>query len=215
MKIRSGFVANSSSSSFIVTCSKVPENHHEAREILFGERKKWIPEIVSKFIFSELRTFEFDPEKVKELLTLYSFTDLDHCSNVKLPECNEIDFIKECHSEFWYQETFGETLINGFCIPSNTYSWLEDEFSVEEIVKMKYEEKERHFETYFALEETNERFKNFVESKLWDLTSTYPQIENPVFMQCEIEDHSEIGSEVEHNSTYWEKMHGYVRFNHH
>jgi len=37
MKIRSGFVSNSSSSSFIVSFKKVPENKNELRNLLFDK----------------------------------------------------------------------------------------------------------------------------------------------------------------------------------
>lgn len=39
MKIRSGFVSNSSSSSFIVAFSKKPENVEELKEIMFGDKE--------------------------------------------------------------------------------------------------------------------------------------------------------------------------------
>lgn len=38
MKIRRGFVTNSSSSSFIVTFPKIPKSVHEMQEMLFGDK---------------------------------------------------------------------------------------------------------------------------------------------------------------------------------
>lgn len=39
MKIRNGFVSNSSSSSFIVSFDKKPSSAEELREILFGDKE--------------------------------------------------------------------------------------------------------------------------------------------------------------------------------
>jgi hypothetical protein len=41
MKIRTGFVSNSSSSSFIVAFAKVPESQEELQQMLFGDDEKF------------------------------------------------------------------------------------------------------------------------------------------------------------------------------
>ncbi|KKK77527.1 hypothetical protein LCGC14_2852710, partial [marine sediment metagenome] len=41
MKIRQGFISNSSSSSFIVAFPKIPKNQNELQTMLFGDKESY------------------------------------------------------------------------------------------------------------------------------------------------------------------------------
>jgi len=41
VKIRTGFVSNSSSSSFVVAFDSIPESAHSLQTLLFGDARKW------------------------------------------------------------------------------------------------------------------------------------------------------------------------------
>lgn len=66
MKIRNGFVSNSSSSSFVVAFPKIPKSVEEVQEILFGKEEKfheYTTKEVAETIFNEISGDEYDPAK--------------------------------------------------------------------------------------------------------------------------------------------------------
>lgn len=82
MKIRMGFVTNSSSSSFIVAFDKVPNNWEEVLEMLFGSDKETVEEYGLSMETKEVAQRVFDdiskqtPNNLKELKeTFHGFDD--------------------------------------------------------------------------------------------------------------------------------------------
>ena len=73
MKIRSGFVSNSSSSSFVVVLEKKPNSPEELKNVLFKDEKivqyydySKTTEEVSQRVFNDIERFEKDPSILLE-----------------------------------------------------------------------------------------------------------------------------------------------------
>ena len=78
MKIRNGFVSNSSSSSFIVAFEKTPESISELNEMLFGDStsfpdpygdKKYPSLEVSEVVFNDMKEGEISEERAIEIIS--------------------------------------------------------------------------------------------------------------------------------------------------
>ena len=108
MKIRSGFVSNSSSSSFLVAFSKVPASKEELKTLLFGdkqnfpspyERRVWATDKVAETVWEDLK--ELKPLTSAQLVTKLaegtltgkyeseSRTSWDKYMDAKTPEARE------------------------------------------------------------------------------------------------------------------------------
>jgi inorganic pyrophosphatase/exopolyphosphatase len=80
MKIRRGFVSNSSSSSFVVAFPKKPENIAEMKELLFKDVKtypspytdeSWSTNEVAQIVFGDLKESLTDEQAIEELVNGY------------------------------------------------------------------------------------------------------------------------------------------------
>lgn len=107
MKIRSGFVSNSSSSSFIISVNKKPTNEAEVIMEVFGENTKYVtweygPEVVtveiaSKIIFEQLKNQKpITKKKAIELLMELQFpNDSETMEKLRRP----LDRLNEMYKE--------------------------------------------------------------------------------------------------------------------
>lgn len=77
MKIRNGFVSNSSSSSFIVSFKTIPNNVTELKKILFGDKKTVFNEVYdheqSTFELSKIIFHDMQPKNQKKLKEMFDF----------------------------------------------------------------------------------------------------------------------------------------------
>jgi len=106
MKVRNGFVSNSSSSSFVVAFSKVPANAQELAKMLFGDdadypnpyiwedsTPSWPVSEIAQIVFSEMSS-EATDEELKESVRgawLEGAPDYDDFGN-KLEDSDHVDW---------------------------------------------------------------------------------------------------------------------------
>ena len=213
MKTRSSFVANSSSSSFIIGCSKLPESVEDASEVWFGSKKDYVAPIVVRNLFTTLKEYKIDLDKMLEIAksTKSIYWDDHELNNDNI----ENEILSEIASNLRYSKSYSSgygrvTELEELIEKSNkkiekkypNTEWFNIPYSV---INKTHEKVERK---YYMREDILEQFVDEVE---WFVNKFKKY---PVLMEGEFEDDTEIGAECEHGD-HWNKFPEYEKFSHH
>lgn len=211
-KFRQDFVTNSSSSSFIIACNKIPSDMHEAAEIWFGDQKDYIGPIIIQGLFNGLSEFKVDFDKL-----------LDKAKNDKLSRydygdsSSEDTIISELFSNFSFEEEYGP----GWCYDSRNptafkkYEEQENQKLLKKfpeaknIYQIPYSERASIEDAWYKKPKVRARF---VE-KVQDFIDTFKGFDCLMTGSFADED-GELGSELEHGS-HWDRFPEMIRFSHH
>lgn len=120
MKIRNGFVSNSSSSSFIVAFNDVPKSEKELQDLLFGEEKtigvfdyKVPTKDISLIVFNDLLNNKpATKEQITEELQSGMFEELMHyyCKTSWKEYLNKKDILAHERAEKFIQDNIGKKI---------------------------------------------------------------------------------------------------------
>jgi hypothetical protein len=212
MKRKKTFVTNSSSTSFIIGCSKIPSSTEEAKEIWFGDKATSVSEEVLKFFFQNFEEYKIDFDKVLELAKTKPWSDI-HSYSDNENELNERVFLSEVASKFAYPETHEND--GPGCWSSSKKNPFEQYMEVEYEklnVKNKYDipwsKRQKLEDAWFEQKEVRDRFILAVESMINKINK------QPIHMQTVVGDDSSFTGEIEHNFS-WSLFPEHVRFSHH
>lgn len=233
MKIRTGFVANSSSSSFIVSTTKEPKTSEEASEMWF---KKEIKEEIANYVFASLRKINFDFMYLDKLKELKEYKEIDAKINKDIDlliKKGKIDFceVREKYPQYdiilellnvFVSETIYQPKIYKMnelsytaCDDSEFKAYCEKNgFDSKSIYREKVSEKERknHWKTEQKLEK---EFLSMYSHKLLELFEKFiNKFSGKHIYYGEFSDDTQMGSEVEHHGP-WSYFDSQLRFSHH
>jgi len=235
MKTRSSFVANSSSSSFIIGCIAYPNTMEEAGKLWFDRDADFIAPVILKGLYNELKPMKLDLDKMLEMAKTLKWEDIQYPYDEENID-KEMLVLYELSNIFEYDEE-SEVMYGMRCFSSDSkrpYCVFkrkeEDKICKKHGAKRLYDIKDlNHYEfskmieaKWFNKKENRERWAHEVEcfvrrfkSKNVYNDETKDFQEQPLFlMEGSFEDDSHLGSELEHGA-HWEKFPVYQRFSHH
>ena len=215
MKTRSGFVSNSSSSSFIIGCKSIPKTVEEAGEIWFGETKEFVAPVIIQGLFDGLKEFSLDFDKLLEMSKTYSFKWDD---NKDIEQCNERSILDELSQIFKYEQEYSNYGCGKTLFEKNMDKIFKKEQKLNPELKSLYnipwEVRQQWEADWYEQKEVREEFIKSVESFI-RLIKGYNKDKMGVFMMGEFSDNEgALQSQLEHGE-HWDFFPSHERFSHH
>lgn len=214
MKIRNSFVANSSSSSFIIGCDKIPNSVEEAADIWFGDTKDFVAPIIIKGLFDEFKPIQIDFDKLKEKASSLKSLNWE---DSKFDNSTEEIILREIKNNHYWDHKYG-----------NDYSWSEKtklqkkiDVAKERVIKKNKDKNFNEYSNEFWKAEERIEKKYFSDKKVID--DYICMVDNfirefkhyNIIMAGEFADDSgKLGSELEHGD-HWNKFKSVERYSHH
>lgn len=208
MKIRSGFVANSSSSSFILGCDSIPSNYLEAGLMWFGENA--VDHEALRHMFEEFKPIQIDFDRMLSRTINEKFSELTNCIEIEDdPDFNLTDSLLSeiLYNIHFYQKYTGECEFRRFeskqihkffaatDIDENDMSWEDRSKLYDNIKDAYYEDK-----------------KQLLIDGIQKFIDTFKGCN--VLMSAEFGDHTHYGSLCEQGD-HWDNCKNVWRFSHH
>jgi hypothetical protein len=194
MKIRNGFVSNSSSSSFIIGCKRVPNLQDEALNIWFGIKQGLIAPDIFYNIFNNMKEIKATREETLASVEETTGERIFDGDNWNQTICEEF------HNDLWFHEIYGNNYNRG---GSPEYQAFASQYP-DSLGLSSWKIQELYFRTEGYKEKLRKKINEF-----------FDKFEGYVMMQAEFSDNDgELGSETEHGS-HWRYFPVYQQFSHH
>jgi len=227
MKRRQAFVANSSSSSFLISVDRIPMCLEEAGEVFFGDQKDFFAPVIIEGLYDGLKEFPLDFNK---LLTYAETLKQINGVNEQFPYNddehnlfdNEAYILSQLSSNFQYEEEYGckEYLRSDEPSKFEQYrdKWLgklrDKKYpEMKNLHQIPWHEKRLIEERYFRLKHVRSSWVEYVYVFIKEMQG-YRQVKNTIFMYGNFSDETNLGSRLEHGD-HWEIFSSKIRFSHH
>lgn len=227
MKTRQSFVANSSSSSFIIGCKAVPSTVEEAGTIWFGNKSRFIAPVILEALFAELKVVDINLDsllnKAKSIYNINKFWHMVPKDEDCDITCEEWKLIYALSYKFHNEELYGRENYYSSNEPTELEMYIDEK--VNKLIETEYPTAKNKYEipwlvrqkiedNWFRRKSVKELFIKEIEYFISTIQG-YSKDKNTVFMTGIFADEDgPLGCECEHGS-HWEKFPSYVRFSNH
>lgn len=216
MKVRQAFVANSSSSSFLIGCNTVPTTIDTARKEFFSYGGEFVCDAVVQHMIENMKPYKLglNFNLLLEMAKTKKWKDINNYNqNTTSVEVILLWLAQNFDYSEKYNKCDNYLIYNCPFTPFETWVSAEEDKLVKKLgvkarwdIPYKYREKIKN--RWFDKKKVKEAFVQDVE---W-FCNDFSKYE--ILMYGEFSDDTNIGSEVEHGG-HWEKTRAFRRFSHH